>query len=91
MVFCGHNVMYHHTIMCFTCIMLNWILVDVHAKQNAGTLNLSSCMNFVKISNQNRQCISCKHYLTCDYAQLFAKFDAIFEQMPGELMVHKSS
>ena len=33
MVFCGHNVMYHHTIMCFT-LMLKGILVMMLHKWN---------------------------------------------------------
>ena len=64
----------------------------MHAKQNAGTRNLSSCMNFMKISNQIGRAYGANiiWHVTI-YTPLFAKFDAIFEQMPGELMVHKSS
>ena len=64
----------------------------MHAKQNAGTLNLSSCMNVLKISNKNRQGMGGANIVWHVTMQiLFAKFEAIFEQMPGELMVHKST
>ena len=62
----------------------------MHAKQNVGTLNLSSCMNVLKISNKNRQGMVVQTSFGM-WLCTFDKFEAIFEQMPGELMVHKSS
>ena len=94
MLFCGHNTwhVYHHTIMCFTCMMLNWIFVDacMPNKMRGPEIWVLAWISWkfqTKIGNAYRANI----IWHATMHSLFAIFDAIFEQMPGELMVHKSS
>ena len=61
----------------------------MHAKQNAGTLNLSSCMNFMKISNQIGREYRANIIWHVTMHSLFAKFEAILNKRSEERRVGK--